>query len=200
MKDIRRMVRTWEGLLGRRTASLLGLKYEQAYYQGSILLPPPVPQLSDGEFSLGKVIWNRDVVGNFGLREEEIMQHISIFGRTGAGKTNLALLLLYELFKKGKSFLILDWKQTYRQLSNTTDTKLFTPGYHEAPFYFNPLSMDDIPEQLRDTYIRHLMSVILDVYFRELRLLTTEGAEHLLLRGIRRLRADGCPASSIFPC
>jgi len=190
MKDISRILRTWEGLLGKRTASVMGLRYEDAYQKGIILLPPPTPDISKGEYVLGKVIWSNAEVGDFGLRENELGQHISIFGRTGAGKTNAAFLLLQQLLDKGNRFLVFDWKQTYRGMASQKQMKLYTPGQDEAPLFFNPLNLSAIPENLHDAYLRHLVAVWLDVYFRELRLLTTEGAEYLFLRGIETMRTQ----------
>ena len=43
----------------------------------------------------------------FGLKEEEFIQHIGIFGLSGSGKTNLAYLILQELARTGKQVAIL---------------------------------------------------------------------------------------------
>ena len=190
MSDIRKLLWALEGLLGRNTVAPMKFHYERARADGKVLLPPPSSEVANGEFQLGKVIWNDSPRCDFGLREKELPQHIFIAGRSGSGKTNLALNLLRQLYLNRKKILIFDWKQNYRVIAPSLDTTLFTPGYSEAPISFNPLDLSSIPTQLHQAYIRHLVSVILDSYFRELRLLTTEGVEGLLLRAIDAIRNE----------
>jgi len=56
---------------------------------------------------------SKDRLYPFGLREDEFIQHIDIFGRSGSGKTNLAYSLLYGLLKAKKPFRVFDWKRYY---------------------------------------------------------------------------------------
>ena len=88
MNDIRRLIETLSRVLDRETAGLVAWKYEYLRGIGCVLLPPPGPDQSSGEYAFGDVIWNNRFVGTFGLREQELSQHVGIFGRTGAGKTN----------------------------------------------------------------------------------------------------------------
>jgi len=189
MNDIRRILRTLEPVLGRDTAGLIEWRYEREKVKGGVLLPPPQEVLSTGAYRLGRTLWLESEEGDFGLREEELPQHIAIFGRTGSGKTNVAFLLLQELLKKDKPFLIFDWKQSYRPLT-AAGCHLYTPGYFEAPFSFNPLDLKNIPEPVQDAYLRQLLSTLMNVYFRDLRLLSVEGAEYLLLRGMDSLKEE----------
>jgi len=191
LKDIRTLLRTLESLHGSDVVAPLRWRYEQKRAQGIVLLPPPPEKLSQGLYELGTVIWNGKSASAFGLREKELPQHIAIFGRTGSGKTNTAFLLLEQLLKKGKPFLVFDWKQSYRALSSRHPSiQLFTPGYPTSPFSFNPLKLTNIPERSREAYLRHLLSVLLNVYFQDLRLLSVEGAEYLLLRGLDFLKKE----------
>jgi hypothetical protein len=190
MSDIKQILRAMDDLLGRETTAPLHWQYEQARAQGKILLPPPHPIEAYGELELGEVIWADRGMATFGLWDDELPQHIGIFGRSGGGKTNTVFLLLEEFLKAGKPFLIFDWKQTYRGFAKENRTTLYTPGNPEAPFFLNPLKLDNIPAHLQEGYLRHLLAVLLNVYFRDLQLLSVAGAEYLLLRGLDYLRAN----------
>jgi len=187
MNEIQTLLQRLRNIAGKEAIDLARWEYEKAKAEGRVLLPPPQEVLSEGEYELGRVVWDTDWIASFGLREEELPQHVGIFGRTGAGKTNCAYLFLRQLIEKEKPFLIFDWKQSYRNLCNQ-EVKLFTPGLSQLPFSFNPLNLENIPAHLRETYLRHLLSVLLNVYFRDLKLLTVEGVEYLLLRGMDFLR------------
>jgi len=105
-------------------------------------LVPPNPAHAQGEYELGTVLYGGQDRGAFGLRENEWIQHVGIFGRTGAGKTNLGFKIVEELVKHGKPVLILDWKRNYRDLLTKPlfkDAKVYTIGRSIAPFTFNPL-------------------------------------------------------------
>ena len=190
MNDINNLLNALDGLIGQQAAAPLRWKYEQARAVGKILLPPPHALSTYGEYELGNVIWNGSSTGTFGLWENELCQHIGIFGRTGGGKTNLALLLLQQLMKNNRPFLILDWKRSYRQLTKTYPVWLFTPGNSQEPFYLNPFDLRNIPTETRASYLRHVLSLLLDSYFPDLKLLSKEGVEYLFMRGIDALSKD----------
>jgi hypothetical protein len=191
MNETRRLFQALENLISIDTIAPLKWNYEKERARGKIFLPPPSPELSKGEFQLGKVIWNETSIGNFGLEKHELPQHISIFGRTGSGKTNCAVLLIKQLQNKNIPFLIFDWKQSYRHLAqHQSSVQLYTPGYSQFPFNFNPLDLSNIPEQSKEAYLRQLLSVLLNVYFRDLKLLSVEGVEYLLLRGFDYLKKE----------
>ena len=80
MNEIRRILRTLEPVLGRETAGLIAWHYEREKMQGMILLPPPGEVASTGAYRLGRTLWSGREQGNFGLREEELPQHVGIFG------------------------------------------------------------------------------------------------------------------------
>ncbi len=92
MNDIRRLLKNLAWFLGRETAGIVAWNYERLRASGHVLLPPPRPDQSLGVYHLGNVVWNARRVGKFGLQERELSEHIGIFGRTGAGKTNCVLL------------------------------------------------------------------------------------------------------------
>ncbi len=86
------------------------------YHDRAILLPPPTAERASGEYPLGTVVYGKKEPHPFGLREDEWVQHVAIFGRSGSGKTNVAFLILKQLAQQGKPFLIFDWKRNYRDL------------------------------------------------------------------------------------
>jgi len=53
---------------------------------GDSNLVPPNASLARGEYAIGDIIYGGRKMGNFGLREKEWIQHLGIFGRTGAGR------------------------------------------------------------------------------------------------------------------
>ena len=114
----------------------------ECYESSQILLNPPTREMSAGEYSLGKVSYNSHELYPFGLREDELLQHVALFGRTGSGKTNCGFLLINNLLEKQKPFWIFDWKRNYRNLLSfpaAENVKLFTVGRDISPFLFNPL-------------------------------------------------------------
>jgi hypothetical protein len=191
MNDFNSLINALDSLAGKDNTAPLRWQYAQARAQGRILLPPPHPINSYGEYELGNVWWNGQNAGPFGLYASELPQHIGIFGRTGSGKTNGALLLLQQFLKENKPFLVFDWKETFRPFSSAFSLSHFTPGSSIAPFFNNPFDLDHIPKHSHQGYLRHLLSVLLTVYFRDLKLLSVEGTEYLLLRAIDELSASG---------
>jgi hypothetical protein len=108
----------------------------------NVLLTPPPEEAADGEYLIGMVSYNEKILYPFGLREDELCQHVGIFGRSGAGKTNAGFILVENLLRKGKPMLILDWKRNYRDLLAYVkghEFLVFTVGRDVSPFQFNPL-------------------------------------------------------------
>jgi len=105
-------------------------------------LVPPEQNEASGEYSIGSVAYNGKDLYPFGLREDEWLQHVAVFGRSGAGKTNAGLIIVQQLLAKGKPMLIFDWKRNYRDLLNLPGfdgTAVYTIGRPIAPLSFNPL-------------------------------------------------------------
>jgi hypothetical protein len=121
---------------------LLAQRLNETFESEHVLLKPPPEDVARGEYPVGMIHYGQNGFYPFGLREEEFIQHIGIFGRSGSGKTNLAYLLLHGLTKAGKPFLVFDWKRNYRDLISSptfADLVIFTVGRSVAPFRFNPL-------------------------------------------------------------
>ena len=143
------------------TAEYLPSKLEQ----NKTFLLPPSKERAEGEYHIGTVKYAGKDICQFGLREDEWIQHTAILGRSGAGKTNVGFLILQQLRQKGKPFLLFDWKRNYRDLLSLPgfeDVEVYTIGRNIAPFKFNPL----IPPQGTDpkTWLKKLNEVLAHSY------------------------------------
>jgi hypothetical protein len=109
-----------------------------------ILLPPPDEKLLNGDYPIGDVIYPEKSHGSFGIRQKEWIRHCGIFGKTGSGKTTLAMNIIRELCRKDHPFLIFDYKRNYRDLLKHPDFKdqeilIFTVGRNDVvPFFSIP--------------------------------------------------------------
>ena len=127
-----------EKYLELASAKYLPQKLEQLE---SDLIPPSKEQ-AQGEYPIGQVHYAGKDLYEFGLREDEWIQHVAVLGRSGAGKTNVGFVLLRELTKKEKPFLVFDWKRNYRDLISQPEFKgveVYTIGRNIVPLRFNPL-------------------------------------------------------------
>ena len=133
-----------------RYLELLAAKHMPSKLEQSenFLLPPKEDKVH-GEYAIGSVQYSDRVLYPFGLRENEWIQHLGIVGRSGSGKTNVGFLILQELHRHKKPFLVFDWKRNYRDLvsvSGFEDVEIYTVGRDVAPLTYNPL----IPPQGTD--------------------------------------------------
>jgi len=150
-----------ENYLQQLTAKYLPTKLSESC---ASLLPPSREQAA-GEYFLGKVQYAGKDLCDFGLREDEWIQHMAILGRSGAGKTNIGFLVLKGLKQRNKPFLVFDWKRNYRDLVSLPefkDVEIYTVGRNIAPFTFNPL----IPPAGTNpkTWLKKLNEVIAHAY------------------------------------
>lgn len=164
---------------------MLAQRLNETFENENVLLKPPPKDLAAGEYPVGMIHYGKGAFYQFGLREDEFIQHIGIFGRSGSGKTNLAYLLLHSLTRTGKPFLIFDWKRNYRDLIGMprfNDLIIFTVGRDVTPFRFNPL----IPPHgtPAKVWLKKLIEIMGHAYF------LGEGVSILLLRAIDSLYRD----------
>lgn len=137
--------------------------------EDKILLMPPEKEKVSGEYPIGKVIYNEKELYEFALKEDELLQHCVILGRSGSGKTNTAFVLILGLLYRKKPFLILDWKRNYRDLwdllpeERKKDVLIFTVGRDISPFKFNPL----IPPQGTppEVWLKKLIEIIAHAFY-----------------------------------
>jgi len=145
---------------------LLSAKHLPASLDGNEPGPiPPSKQQAEGPYTIGSVVYAGKCLYDFALREEEWIQHLGVFGRSGAGKTNVGFVILKQLQNKGKPVLICDWKRNYRDLlvlPGFKDVEVYTIGRNIAPFTFNPL----IPPKGTNpkTWLKKLIEVIAHAY------------------------------------
>ena len=158
--------------------NLLERHLNQTYEEKKILLPPPPKDMCLCDYQLGWICYGENTTTlPFGLRETEWIQHLGLFGRSGSGKTNVGFLIVRQLMKKHKPFLVFDWKRNYRDLLTLCpDILVFTAGRDICPFYFNPL----IPPEGTSpkTWLKKLIEIIAHVYF------LGEGVKYLLQQAL----------------
>lgn len=132
-------------------------------YDTKILLSLPPPSISHGAIPLGPILYEQ-AKWPATLQFKEIMQNTAVFGRSGAGKTNVAFHLMGQLLEKGIPFLFLDWKRTARHLLPHMGKKIhiYTPGRPLSPFPFNPFLTP--PGLDRNVYINLVVDVLGDAY------------------------------------
>lgn len=148
---------------GRRNLEILRLlagTRARVDYQERIRLPPPMPEVTQGPYHVGSVIYPDREFSRFGLTEEDLIRHVLIAGMTGSGKTTLSLLILRQLRERRIPFMVFDFKQNYRQLANEPgegEIRVIRIGDKNCSFHFNPL----IPPPGMDA--RHWMTIFIDV-------------------------------------
>jgi len=164
-----------EGIINALYMKHLGQDHQN---QGIFLIPPSEDKVR-GEYQLGTVHYGDKPYYSFGLREDDWIQHVGIFGRTGSGKTNVGFLIVNGLKEKEKPFLIFDWKRNYRDLIESPEFKdltVFTVGREISPFFFNPL----IPPKgtLPTVWLKKLIEIMCHAYY------LGEGVAFLLQKAI----------------
>ena len=133
-----------------------------------ILLPPLEPDKLDGEYRVGEVVYGPESHGLFGVREAEWIKHCGLFGKTGSGKTTLAVHLIKQICNHDKPFLIFDYKRNYRDLLRhpafaNQEIMVFTVGRNDVvPFLFNPKNKPPGVEE--HVWIKQLAQIIEKVY------------------------------------
>lgn len=147
-----------------RYLELLSSKHLSSELQQTSLIPPDKSK-SSGDYFLGQIKYGQSLFHDFYLQEKEMIQHVGIFGRSGAGKTNIGFSLLKELRNKAKPVLIFDWKRNYRDLlalPEFKDVEVYTLGRKVAPFRFNPLIPP--PGTAPKTWLKKLIEVVAHAY------------------------------------
>jgi hypothetical protein len=82
-----------------------------------IYLPPPrVEVISDGEYTLGTVVYPGKPPCPFRVQRNELLRHMLVIGQTGTGKTTFFLGGQRQLLANDVPFCCVDWKRNYRCL------------------------------------------------------------------------------------
>jgi hypothetical protein len=159
----------------------------------------PQAAQASGQYVLGTVMAGDRPLYPFGVREDEFIQHMAIFGRSGAGKTNTIALLLKELVCHEIPFMIFDWKRNYRDCLAAPipiPMIVYTVGRPVHPLRFNPL----IPPPGTDIkiWLKKLIEIVSHAYY------LGEGVVFLLLEALDHLyESFGCysnPNPTQYPC
>ena len=129
-------------------------------------LSRPNQSSAKGRYFLGDIAGGEDGPYPFGLRDDELIQHVAIFGRSGAGKTNTVALFLKALVANKKPFLLFDWKNNYRDMLApplNSPLEIYTVGRGIHPLRFNPL----IPPQgtSAQIWLKKLIEIACNAYF-----------------------------------
>ncbi len=132
-------------------------------FRKEILLSLPTESKAKGVFNLGTIIYKQEKYP-LGISSKELVQNLSIFGRSGAGKTNIAFHLLEQLVENRIPFIFLDWKRTARHLIPYLQSrmKVFTPGRSVSPLSFNPFIPP--PGLEKHVHINQLVDVLAAAY------------------------------------
>ncbi|MFC1829020.1 ATP-binding protein [Thermodesulfobacteriota bacterium] len=142
---------------------LLISRFVKKDIEDQVTLPPPDPQLCQGEIDAGELSYLNQPKGRLGLKLKDINRHVGIFGSTGSGKTTFAQNLLRQLHKRGIPFLIFDWEKSYRNLTKEfDDVQVFTVGKDINPLYLNFLTVP--PGIAFDEYIKSIIAIISEDY------------------------------------
>lgn len=111
--------------------------------RGAVLREPPSPEDSKGDIELGYSLYGRKRLHPFSIKKDSLLTHMSIFGSSGYGKTNLAYNLVDSLSSASVPVIIFDFsKRNYKDLLSThlkDRIDIYTVGRNIAPFKFNPL-------------------------------------------------------------
>lgn len=164
----------------------------ESYIGQHVLLQPPPKEKSAGDYSLGWVLYAGKPICHFELREAELPQHVAILGRSGAGKSNIGYLLTWNLLRKRKPFMVLDWRRNYRHLATQAEGKdlaILAVGEVES-LSFNPLQPPAVlATNQQEAYLRDIISIMCTTYLPGHHLLSTRGVEYLFLKALEELRA-----------
>ncbi len=94
---------------------------------------------SDYDVELGEADY-KITKSKVGIRLDDIVRHVGIFGSTGSGKTNTSMVLATQLSSKGIMVLILDWHGEYAE--KLRDNFMIYDASHLLRI--NPLSLIDL--------------------------------------------------------
>jgi hypothetical protein len=127
-----------------------------------ILSLPPV-KVTSKPIKLGNV-WYEHKRQVFGLSYEQLLQHTAIFGRSGAGKSNIVMNIFRQLIDRGMPVLFLDWKRNGREILPhvTRRINVYTAGRKVNPFPFNPFIPP--PGVELNIYVQHIVDVMAEAY------------------------------------
>jgi DNA-binding MarR family transcriptional regulator len=176
-----KMKQNIQGMLEILASKELG----ETFQNDKIVLDPPSEECSNGDYLLGQVYYGDNPLHFFGLKPESMLGHAGIWGMTSSGKTNVGAILLSNLQRSGKSYLVFDWKRNFRDLlalPEFKDIQVYTVGRSVSPLFWNPLK----PPKSSDpsTWLKQLIEVTQHALF------LGHGVERLLQKVIHDLYVE----------
>ena len=178
------------------TNSLIDRAIAEAAYQllgdfrEKILLSLPPENRSKGAINLGTVVYDKPR-WPFGISPGELLQNLAIFGRSGAGKTNVVFHLIQQLSDRNIPWLFWDWKRTARHLIPGIKgrVKVLTPGRSLSSLSFNPFIVP--PGMEANVYITQLVDIMASAFT------LGDGARSVLQKAIAGCYGHGAEAPTI---
>jgi len=167
--------RELERILEAQAANLLN---EDAAGSPAGLFPPPPPERAIGSLDLGRIKYGGRTTHLFGLRTEELLRHVGLYGSSGSGKSNGIALILDGLTREKVPFMLVDFKRTFRALlKDYAKILVFAAGdSHTAPFQFNPLIPP--PGTPVDVWLKKVVGAVSHAYMQG------AGSESLLISAL----------------
>jgi hypothetical protein len=162
----------------RELGAMLELERRQAAPEGRLLLSPAPPEATGGQIEVGAVLAGERELQPFALPLDNLLRHITIFGQSGAGKTNLAFKMLLALIENQTPVMILDWKRNFRDLlaMGAEDVEVYTVGRSIRPFQLNPLIPP--PGTSPETWLKKITEIVGISFY------VGDGVASILHRGI----------------
>ncbi|MBN2267678.1 MAG: ATP-binding protein [Candidatus Babeliaceae bacterium] len=164
---------------------ILHIAYEHlGNFHNKLLLSLPPEQKAKGQLHLGNILYEKEK-WPFGISKNELTQNMAIFGRSGAGKTNVSFQLLIQLLQNKIPFLFLDWKRTARHLIPhiKANINIYTAGRNLSEFVFNPFI---VPPQIEPhVYLNHTIDALANAYT------LGDGAKSILQKAILECYEQG---------
>ena len=132
-------------------------------FHNKILLSLPPENKAKGAINIGTILYDKEK-WDCGISNNEFLQNMGIFGRSGSGKTNLAFHIIKQLDCNKIPYLFFDNKRTMRHLIPGLRNKvnIYTPGRSLSKFSFNPFVTP--PGLENSVYINQLVDVLASAF------------------------------------
>ncbi|MFX0096119.1 MAG: ATP-binding protein, partial [Candidatus Hodarchaeota archaeon] len=166
----RRSLVNRQSISGKRLAQLLKLPVRQ--YPGLQRLSPhllsfrPPPMTIRGTLMGLPIIDGKESHNPYYISEEDLSNHMGIWGATGMGKSRFLYGLILDLARQGYPVTIFDPKGEYADLANDLEEiMLLRPGSREFPFQINILEVP--PNLTEEDHLGFLHSTLMNIFLTQ---------------------------------